>query len=161
MCQALGTIAGVVVSLIGFIFVSVQLRQNRSTIEGQIHALVYQLGNGIYIMFIEHPELRPYFYDNKPLPQDETEREKVFAAAEMLCDFFEYVVHGRTTMAKQLRQGWLTYMRAMYSDSTCLQHYLENYKINYTSEFIKIISSLDYSSTEPVLQGSDSIVVVV
>jgi hypothetical protein len=44
------------------------------------------------VFFVDRPELRPYFYEDKPLPKDEHERARLDAASEMLADLAESVI---------------------------------------------------------------------
>lgn len=41
------------------------------------------------MIFFEHPELKPYFFGNVPLPQDPLEAERVLSLAEIHMDFMD------------------------------------------------------------------------
>ena len=139
ICEALAAVASAIVSFVGFLFVVIQLRQNQNSIDGQTHAQVYQLNQGIYNMLIEHPDLRPYFYENKDMPIDEPERSKVLAAAELLADLFEYVVLNEKSLNAEIRDSWLEYMRLMYHTSQCLRDFLASREASYSARFLEII----------------------
>jgi hypothetical protein len=43
-------------------------------------------------IFIEHPDLRKYFYDGEEQIQNESDRDRVLAIAELMLDYFDYVL---------------------------------------------------------------------
>lgn len=51
-------------------------------------------------VFIENPDLRPYFYEGEPIPDDEPLRGRVLSTAELIVDLVD-------TVASMLRHGQL------------------------------------------------------
>jgi hypothetical protein len=51
-------------------------------------------------LFVELPELRPYFYDGEPIPDGDPERGRVISAAELIVDLAD-------TVASMQRHGQL------------------------------------------------------
>jgi hypothetical protein len=139
VCQAVASLAGVVLSLVGFLFVILQLRQNQQATDRQTHAIVYQLNQEIYSLLVNHPDLRPYFYENEKIPCDEPIRSKVLAAAEMICDMFEYIVLNDKSLGKEIRKGWMSYMRRMYQENQCLPEFLSIASAQYSDDFLSVL----------------------
>lgn len=76
-------------------------------------------------IFIEHPELRPYFYDGKPVDVDDKLRHyKIQAAAEAVLDSFEWIWRRRIELNTKGEDGWRAYIVETFSSSPALQqHY--------------------------------------
>lgn len=139
ICQALASIAGVFISLIGFIFVGTQLRQNRKALQGQTHAIIYQLAQNIYDQHILNPSMRGYFYGNQPLPEQEPERSQVMASAESLFDLFEYIVVESESLAPSVRKTWIKYMRDVYRNNSALNTYFQIAQADYSLELRQVL----------------------
>jgi len=58
------------------------------------------LAMGIDRLFVDSPELRPYFYDGEPIPDTDPERGRVISAAELIVDLAD-------TVASMQRHGQL------------------------------------------------------
>jgi hypothetical protein len=141
LIKAFGPIIGALISLLGFIFLIRQIRLNRLSLENQTRSSIYQLSYNVYRLFIEHPDLRPYFYDGKALPESEPERSKVLAAAELLTDFFESIVHSSHIIDPDLRGTWFRYMQDTYRHNPVFQDYIETRGDHYTKVLHKAIGS--------------------
>lgn len=88
-----------IVSVLGFfgLMVSIGLLIRQNTIAARAaRASVYQniptQMIEIVRFFVDHPELRPYFYDNKEILEDHPDFNRVMAVAEMLVDFMDGVL---------------------------------------------------------------------
>jgi len=96
--------------------------------------------HSILRIFVDHPELRSYFYDGRSVPTDETTRGRVLTVAEMFADVFDTALLttsliDATDSYESWRQGATYFMRqspalaAIVNDHgewfpnlTCLQH---------------------------------------
>jgi hypothetical protein len=136
---AIGQWAGALVTLGGFYFVTQQLRRERSALETQTSAQVYQGSIGILNLFIDRPELRPYFYDDVPLPEQEPERSRVLAACEVMADHWENTcLSGQSLHADTLRV-WSAYMVRVYRRSPALRAFLLREGHCYSNEFLALL----------------------
>lgn len=134
--QGLGTMAGALISLLGFIFVIRQLRYTHQAIESQTQAQIYNMGLEVYKMIVEHPELGQYIYEAAPLPAAGPERHKAFSAFELFCDYFEYIVLQEGTVADDVRASWMRYMHMMFRRSVALQEFINERREQYTPQFL-------------------------
>lgn len=127
-------ILGVLVTMVGFYFVSMQLRREQRALETQTSWTMYETSIGVLNMFVDTPELRPYFYDGKRL-EDITgddpekimcERQKVLAAAEIVGDHLENIVSSGECAAIEVGTYyvWVKYMRLMGLRSPVLFDFL-------------------------------------
>ncbi|MGY3520623.1 hypothetical protein [Micromonospora haikouensis] len=77
--------------------------------------------------FIEHPEIRPYFYGGKPLAADDPQLPRVQAVAELVLDSFEWIWYKRKSFDAENGGGWKAYMVDTFSSSPALQtHYAKS-----------------------------------
>ncbi|MEU4568282.1 hypothetical protein [Micromonospora sp. NPDC023956] len=74
--------------------------------------------------FVEYPEMRPYFYEGKPVAVDDPNRQRVKAMAEMVLDAFEWIWLRRRSLNAEGEWGWRAYIIDTFSSSPALQqHY--------------------------------------
>lgn len=136
---ALSTIALACITATGFIFLRHQLTESRESLKTQTTAIeaqtrwqVYQLSFTTYKLFVDCPELYPYFYRNLAAPSDTALHDRLRATAELLLDYFEGIVLSRENLADATRHVWDKYMREMYESSPVLREFWANKKERYT-----------------------------
>jgi hypothetical protein len=141
--NTIGTWLGPAITAVGFIFVWSQLKRERVSLETQTSWQVYGLSLNIQTLFIDNPELRPYFYEEAPLPEVEPGRSKVLAMAEIICDHLESLVLSKEAMDIDVMNVWVPYMQGLYRKSSVIRDFLrhENEGYRYAREFTDIISS--------------------
>ena len=139
---SLGDWAGALVAAFGFIFIWVQLKHERSALEAQTRLQIYELGSNVLNMFVERPELRPYFYSNRPIPTKDPLRSQVLAATELVLDQLESIVMSHGDMDATTLETWAKYMNGIYLTSPTIQEFLdEDHEGNrYDKKFRDLIS---------------------
>jgi hypothetical protein len=85
--------------------------------------------------FVEHPELRAYFYKdgtNPPvyeIPETETNRAQVLAMSEYILDTYDAFLAERSKYGDvTLASDWTTWMSDTFNDSPSLVRYIEMHK---------------------------------
>ncbi|CAA6603745.1 hypothetical protein MTBLM1_120052 [Rhodospirillaceae bacterium LM-1] len=143
LLNTIGTWLGPIITAVGFVFVWNQLKRERVSLETQTAWQVYGLSLNIQTLFIDNPELRPYFHDEAPMPVAEPERSKVLAMAEIICDHLESLVLSKEAMDIDVMNVWVPYMHGLYRKSPAIRDFLrhENEGYRYAKEFTDIISS--------------------
>ena len=136
---AIGAIATPIISIIGFIFIFQQINQTNKSLKTQIHSSIYKLVFDVNGIFIDHPELRPYFYESLPIKQGDNDYNKVMNASELLLDFFEYVIVEEAHMDDKIVAGWKVYMKKMFLKSPSLKLFLDENKDQYNKTFLSFI----------------------
>jgi hypothetical protein len=78
--------------------------------------------------FVDRPELRGYFYDSVPLPDDRLERSRVLTIAEMFGDILEdgLVTH-RLIPSSESEQDWIGYCRYLRAHSPALDTMIDQH----------------------------------
>ena len=143
--NALGTWAGPVVTLVGFLLLRNQMRAERRALETQTSWQMYETSISILTVFVEHPEIRPYFYDNRPAPAEEPLRSRVLATAELVADHMESVVLSRDAVEVNTRSVWVRYMQGLYRRSPVLRAFLapESEGYRYADVFLDLLRNPD------------------
>jgi hypothetical protein len=76
----------------------------------------------VLVQFVQYPELRPYFYDSKPLPVNEPELSRVKAMADLFADALYAGLHARLLLAGDgVNQAWCNYASDLLSTSPALR----------------------------------------
>lgn len=141
--NALGTWAGPVVTLVGFVLVRNQLRAERRALETQTNWQMYETSISILTVFVEKPELRQYFYDNRPAPTEEPLRSRVLAVAELVADHLESIVLSQDVVEARTNVVWVRYMQGLYRRSPVLRSFLapENEGYRYADVFLALLQA--------------------
>lgn len=72
-------------------------------------------------VFIEYPEARPYFYEDKVLPSNETvQSQRVLMIAEFVLDVFDWVCHDCVGAGKEDVESWREFMASVFETSPVL-----------------------------------------
>src|SRR3954454_22032148 len=83
----------VVISFVGFAAIVISLwflyRQTRISSFGTVHNFILSCDR----IFVDHPHMRPYFYDRRDIKEEDIEYYMALAIAETILDTFEAYVH--------------------------------------------------------------------
>jgi hypothetical protein len=74
-------------------------------------------------LFVERPDLRPHFYGKKDLPDDERERDRVLATAELIVDFADNFVAQSPLLPSQYTRAYSDYFRDLNRTSPAIRHF--------------------------------------
>jgi hypothetical protein len=86
-----------------------------------LNDLTNNLGQ-VFLLFVERPELRAYFYDCKPCPRRATQRNRVIAVADLLADVLECgLVAARLIPSSESYEDWSSYAQYMLAHSPVLE----------------------------------------
>jgi len=143
---AIAGVLGVIVgAVIGGVFalkaakrqVEVMMLQSR----GDVNERLYNQSLLIMRFFGEHPELRPYFYDNKDLTSAGSELEKlrVLSAAEMVAGFMELVALQINEQPEEIQPRWNAYIVDGYNSSPVLREHLATCAAWYAEDLLRLL----------------------
>ena len=115
-------------------FAVVQLRemnaQSRATAaatRGQVYQALSSAMLDIDRLFVERPELRPYFYDGVDIPCGFDEEQRVLATAELMCDFFDDCTAQAHLLDAASNDVWRNFARGIARTSPAVRaHWLRN-----------------------------------
>lgn len=99
------------------------LRHKCTIDRSQLYFQVVSTFRDLQAYFVDHPELRAYFYENKALPTDAIELARLDAASEMIADLAEGVFACGPGLGEMLSQDWNKYFAFLYQSSQALREY--------------------------------------
>jgi hypothetical protein len=103
-----------------------ELQHSRRSTVTDLYFRVHSAMLEVDKFFVDRPELRPYFYENKRLPRSKRELDRLDATAEMLADLAESVV-ATVPRLEVISVGWNRYFAFLYKNSEVLRrHWREN-----------------------------------
>ena len=140
-----GILGAIVGSVVGGVFalkatkrqVEVMLAQIRE----DVHERLYSQSLEIMKFFAEHPEVRPYFYDNKRLASaaNEPERLKVLSTAEMVSGFMELVALQIEQQPPKIQPRWRAYIADSYNSSEVVRAHLAECEAWYAEDLLRLL----------------------
>jgi hypothetical protein len=105
----MSNIIAVVVSICALLFTVYQGYLQRKSYQEQVFQGFVSLWLDCDNVFIEKPELRPYFYENKPISSQEPQFNEVMAVAEMFDDVFSYSMKQTAAIPKKYQKSYAVY----------------------------------------------------
>lgn len=116
------------VGLGGIPFIIYQLREVKRSVQGQTLSELYDHYHQVVSVFLKKPNLRPYFYENKPL--DTSAGPALCAEVESICELFAAVLEHAVVQEKNVprrawAECWQTFVMERLKKSSVLQEYLK------------------------------------
>lgn len=152
------TLAYVIVTLVGFLLLWRQIKQVDLSARGETYGDLYTHQHEITCFFIDNPNLRPFFYENKEVNNTDPEFANVRAVTEMVADFSEHVFIQLSNLPEGIRDGWKFYIQDIYKNSPALRIHFEDENNGrwYSEEFKQLLkSSYDNSSVQETDESTD------
>src|SRR5438067_10184411 len=115
------TLAYVIVTFVGFLLLRHQIKQIDLSTRGETHGYLYNHQHSITRFFVDNPNLRPFFYDNKEIGQTDSEFVTLKGVTEMVADFCEHTYLQLPNLPIDVREGWESYMKHLYQNSPMLR----------------------------------------
>lgn len=87
---------------------------------------IFEHSMSIQNIWVEHPQLRPYFYDNLELPEDKNSDDyiRLMIISEMLADMLDHVI---SVDAEQFaKEGWDDYAQDLYDNSAAFRVFIDD-----------------------------------
>ena len=112
------------VSVVSVLLVLYQIQNLVKSIHSQTYQRIYELMIQIDRFFIDNPKLKPYFYPNTTITDEDVDKEKLLSVSEMMMDYLDNVYHQRACMPSHTFDGFREYMQSVYRSSETLQNYL-------------------------------------
>ena len=114
-------------------------------IRGDVHERLFNQNQTILEFLGNHPHLRPYLYDNKPIndcPDDEG-RDQIRLVAEMITGFLEISAISIPEMPVHEKQLWKQFIVETYRSSPAIREYLDESRDLYSDELHDILIEFD------------------
>jgi hypothetical protein len=139
---AIWTAVGALISGVGLVGIAVSILLARKSYTTAVIGQLYGELHHIHHTFIEHSDMRPYFFHGKFIGSKDDDYMKARSIAEMYLDIFEQIFILRPLAPRKLRPFFEAYIRDMLSESPLLREYLvENEKLLYPQQLVDIVRS--------------------
>jgi hypothetical protein len=117
---------------------ALQFLEQQKSSRQQAQGNIYSIGHSVNRLFMDNQDLRDYFYNNLPLPDDSDIVSKFNNTAETVADHFEFIVEISDTLNSETRKRWFNYMRAMYSNQA-FSEFINSNDSFFSSKLIMIL----------------------
>lgn len=123
------------------------LTSSRAGLDLRLMELVMSLDR----LFIEEPELRPYFYDGLPVPDDNPVRNRVLATGELIADLAETVLSGARhgQLDPEDERAWRVALH-WYARSPAVRFVAERMREAYRPSTIELLLAEDPEYAHPL-----------
>jgi hypothetical protein len=95
-------------------------------------------------IFINHPELRPYFYSGKEIGEDDSNYQRVLATAEFVLDLFGTSFDLMPRYPQNWpRSAWEEYVKDFFANSPILCKFLSSNSAWYPKELLTLMNAAE------------------
>lgn len=143
-------LGGLIVAIGGFAAVGINIyhltKQTEllvKSVQGDIYASVTNNLATTKQIFIDYPELRPYFYSGLPCEKDDQNHARALLVAEHLLDFFDAILLEKAPLWPEA--VWKKYIADSFKKSPILCDYLEEKQDWYTEELFRLMKDAKQS----------------
>jgi hypothetical protein len=136
LCVSIASIGAVAISVFALKQANTSARQSRALSAYQ--EMVSRSGDVDKIL-VEHPAMRPYFRDKKPLSHADEDYNLGAAIAEMRLDAFDALLEFPDLMGfGSQAESWRNTVRDAFRDSPVMCDLVASYKANYGPTMVKL-----------------------
>ena len=126
--------------LVTVLYLSWQTRAARDQAAVLSAQVVSERFIGLDRAFLDHPELRPYFYDGQSVDALDSEtRNRVAALAELTLDVFQLALSGGGAYSAQHEARIRTWIVRGFARSPALRHHLHADRALYGDELLALL----------------------
>ena len=148
--QDTALIIGMVIQIIGLVFVIYELSQVNSSIRVTAQASLYQQSSEIRSLLVQHPHLRKYIFDRETIDRDSPDYDRARTIAELSLNYLEHLVIQRDSLRKADWQAWNAFVQRSLESSPLMQSILDDIPQLYTTELVEVYRSI---STSPNVES--------
>jgi hypothetical protein len=88
------------------------------------------------------PQLYEYFYENKPLVDETSNRVKVLCFAEIMANFLEHIFLQKPSLPVSSQEAWMCYIHDHYLTSHVVREFMAEHRRWYAAAFMQFIDAL-------------------
>jgi hypothetical protein len=139
------------VTITSLALVATQTMDLRRSVQRDTYQKAYQTVYDLDRHFLEHPELKGYFYGGKILDDktDEVTRARVESTAEWISDFFDNITYNMKSGPDEDWSAWDSYIQETFKRSPALRDYVAKHRDWYSSELGEALDRLSTNAGKP------------
>lgn len=135
------SIAGFVAIIVTIILTRSQTTSMAQSLKENIHEISSNQMFDMDKVFIDHPEMRPYFYARKDISENDPSYQRALAISEYLLDYFGSILVQRKRFPNVWPSNWwYPYFTYVFANSPLLCRQLKETKEWYTEELSHIMN---------------------
>jgi hypothetical protein len=127
------------VAVVGVGLVVWELHEVKRGLRSTARGSIYDTAARVKDVFISKPSLRPYFFEEAPMPDDPATLREVMAVADLYCLYLEQIATHRKVITSRNRTSWERYVRAVVHSSPAVRAHLEGKEAQYAPEFWEVV----------------------
>ncbi|MDX2648458.1 hypothetical protein PV341_33790 [Streptomyces sp. PA03-1a] len=140
--EAFAAVIGSTVALVGLVSVVVQLRHVTEGLRSSARQATYGIGVQIKLTLIEYPHLRPFFFEDAPVPANHPDASRIASLAELYCIYFQEIMEQSHNVSPRNRAAWHSLVRSMYETSPPIRLQFERRLSWYATELHEVVERL-------------------
>jgi hypothetical protein len=124
------------VTITSLALVATQTMDLRRSVQRDTYQKAYQTVFDLDRLFLDHPELKPYFYSGQTLDAktDPVLRARVESTAEWISDFFDNLFYNVKLGPNEDWSAWESYIEETFRRSPALRDYVQAHRGWYSDE---------------------------
>jgi hypothetical protein len=139
-------VAQLLVTIIGFVFVVLQLWSLHRQTEGDTHADLYGQYMELGKLFLRNPHLRPYFYESAEIDGTAPDSGRIRQEVAMMCELTTTLLEHAALQKHNLpgeswEDCWKAYTYARFDSSSVLREWWRANEKVYAASFRMIVNS--------------------
>ncbi|GJL90801.1 hypothetical protein [Hyphococcus sp.] len=129
---------GLAVTIVGFAFIIVQIRQIERSVRSGAQAAIYTQAADFRSHLVAYPELRPLFFDGADIDQTHPDFSRALTLAELFLNYLEQIAVQGGNFDGGDRRAWESFVRLTLAASPIMKRRLEENKSAYSVHLRKL-----------------------
>jgi hypothetical protein len=126
------SLASLIIQILGFFTVIWTIHESTRVFQRSVYTDAVGWVIELDKEFLAHPQLRPYFYEGKPVVPGDADYNQAVLMAEYILDSYDtFLEHRLSSVNQPIHNTWLIWMHDMFSTSPILQQYILDHKTWY------------------------------
>ncbi|WP_375201687.1 hypothetical protein [Hyphococcus sp.] len=117
-------LAGLAATVIGFIFIIVQVRQLGRSVRSSAQSAIYDQAADFREHLVAYPQLRPFFFDGADIDPAHPEYNRALTIAELFLNYLEHIAIQGGNFDGNDRKAWESFVRAALTASPLMSRRL-------------------------------------
>lgn len=127
-------------SLVGVIFLVVQIDQVERAIKGETYSKIYEQEFMLFQNLLNDTTYYSYLYEKKETIPGTIEHKKVTVLIALFADYFEHICLQTENLDKEVKVAWEQWMFSMYESTPMLKEHFEDNLENYSPKCQNMIN---------------------
>lgn len=133
-------LGGLLTTVIGFLFVIVQVRQLGQSVRASAHAAIYSQASDFRGYMVRYPDLRRFFFDGIEIKPNHPEYSRVLTLSELLLNYLEHLKIEKSNFASHDGNAWRNYIQQALEACPTAKQRLKDNPLAYSPQLVAMVS---------------------